>query len=210
MEIVKSREEFLYALNAYLPLNCHGVEIGVLNGGFSKQILRIINPKTLVLIDPYEVNGVKYNSGLTTAYSTEQEYLQVLKTFQSEIESGQVIVDRRFSYDAVKGCSDGVFDFVYLDGDHTYEGVKRDLHDWLSKLTKEGIMSGHDYIDLADFGIIQAVDEFCKEHGFEMIILNENGGDWACGQICVHDWEWCGSLAIKCTKCGKIEKDENA
>jgi len=40
-------------------------------------------------------------------------------------------------------------------------------------------MCGHDYTDAYGFGVVKAVDEFCKEHDFEMIILNNNGFDWA-------------------------------
>ena len=39
-------------------------------------------------------------------------------------------------------------------------------------------MCGHDYFNHSNFGVIQAVDEFCEEHEFEMIILNKPGWDW--------------------------------
>ena len=51
-------------------------------------------------------------------------------------------------------------DMVFIDGDHTYKGVKRDIKAWLHKTTK--LICGHDY----DFEEVQrAVDEFFKVDG---------------------------------------------
>jgi hypothetical protein len=36
-------------------------------------------------------------------------------------------------------------DFVYIDGDHSYEGVLRDIHAWTPHVRKGGIIAGHDY-----------------------------------------------------------------
>jgi hypothetical protein len=39
----------------------------------------------------------------------------------------------------------GYFDFVYIDADHTYEMVKRDIELWLPLIKKSGLIGGHDY-----------------------------------------------------------------
>lgn len=179
MITVQSREQFLHELKQYLPEDCSGVEIGVLYGDFSKQILDIINPKHLILIDPFETGGESYGSGLSSAYSTEMDYENLLQRFKNEISSDQVIVRRKYSYEVVQRYPDNYIDIFYLDGSHLYEDVKRDLNDWFPKLKKYGLLAGHDYIQNNDFGVIQAVDEFQVEHNLEMIIFNENGGDWA-------------------------------
>lgn len=182
MKTVTTREEFLIALDSYLPRNCSGAEIGTLHGDFSEMILRIINPETLVLIDPYSISESKYDetlNNLPTAYSTEADYQNILLRFKNEIAGEQVLINREFSYNAVKDFPNKGLDFVYIDASHVYEDIKRDLNDWLPKIKERGIISGHDYTDNKAFGVTQAVDEFCKEQGFEMIIFNENGGDWA-------------------------------
>jgi hypothetical protein len=182
MKIVKSRSEFVSSLYRKIPAKCVGAEIGVLYGQFSAQLLNVLDPKLLILIDPFETGGSQYGIELNnqhTAYSDENDYVNLLDKFKKEISSGQVIVKRQFSYDAVDYFSDNSLDFIYLDGSHLYEDVKRDLNDWLPKLKNDGLMCGHDYIKFSSFGVIQAVDEFIKEKGFEMILFNEDGGDWA-------------------------------
>jgi predicted O-methyltransferase YrrM len=40
---------------------------------------------------------------------------------------------------------DGVFDLVFLDGDHSYEGCRDDIFAWWPKVRPGGILCGHDY-----------------------------------------------------------------
>lgn len=179
MIIVNSRDLFLAHLSVLLPLNPSGVEIGVLEGDFSEKILMAINPKHFILIDPFETGGELYASGLSSAYSNETQYWSVLNRFEKEIEKGQVMVRRKYSYEMASHYPDNYIDFVYLDGSHLYPDVKKDLEDWVIKLKYNGCMCGHDYIDVDNFGVKDAVNEFCSLYNFEMIIFNSNGGDWA-------------------------------
>lgn len=58
------------------------------------------------------------------------------------------------SEEAVKQFKDDTFDLIFLDGDHRYEGVKKDIQLWLPKVKRHGILCGHDcevlYTDLQD------------------------------------------------------------
>lgn len=182
MTKVQSREEFLIELNSFLPIPCLGVELGVLRGEFSAQILSIINPERLYLVDPFESNDKKYEgvlAGTNTAYSTGEDYVHIQNRFKKEIKNEKVFVRNLYSHQFVSHFPNETWDFVYHDASHRYEDLKRDLNDWLQKLKPDGLMCGHDYIDMNGFGVKQAVNEFMEEHGFEMIIFNENGGDFA-------------------------------
>lgn len=179
MITVNKREDFLKELKQFLPPSPVCAELGVLHGDLSKMILDIIEPIHLMLIDPFEVGGGKYESGLTTAYSTEENLESVYKRFYPEILTGVIDIYKEYSYQTATRVHDNILDLVYHDASHLYPDVKRDLNDWLPKLTTDACMCLHDYADIADFGVIKATDEFCKEHNFEKIIFNTNGGDIA-------------------------------
>ena len=65
---------------------------------------------------------------------------------------------------------DGSVDWIYIDGNHSYEFVKEDLK-WLVAQAKKWriLMCGDDYIDgkyqveHLKFGVVQAVDEFVSK-----------------------------------------------
>lgn len=63
-----------------------------------------------------------------------------------------------FSFELNHKFADNDFDFIYIDGDHTYEGVSRDLDLFLPKIKKGGIVAGHDYTNNWE-GVRRAVDE---------------------------------------------------
>lgn len=48
-------------------------------------------------------------------------------------------------------------DLVFLDGDHRYEAVKRDIELWTPHVRRGGILCGHDYPN--EPGVVQAVNE---------------------------------------------------
>jgi len=50
-------------------------------------------------------------------------------------------------------------DFVYIDGNHSYEHVKTDITYALRKIKKGGIISGHDYSTAYKGKVVKAVDE---------------------------------------------------
>ena len=179
MKTVQTRLDFLAAVAKMLPPNPIGVELGVLNGDFSQQILDVLKPKYLTLIDPYETGGERYDSGLSSAYSTETEYQRVLDRFKNEIANEQIAIIREYSFDAVYSFADNSLSFVYLDASHLEDDVKKDLTDWLPKMKEGSLICGHDLVAISNFGVIQAVNWFCEKYKFKMVVLNSNGGDWA-------------------------------
>jgi predicted O-methyltransferase YrrM len=69
-----------------------------------------------------------------------------------------IIHHQDYSYNVVDKFEDGTIDFIYIDAEHTYESVKRDLELYLPKLKKGGIIGGHDYHEVWP-GVCKAVDE---------------------------------------------------
>lgn len=63
------------------------------------------------------------------------------------------------SSDIAKKFKDNSIDFLFIDGDHTYSGVKRDLENWFPKIKSGGVIGGHDYSE-ASSGVKMAVDQY--------------------------------------------------
>lgn len=63
-------------------------------------------------------------------------------------------------------------DFLFIDADHSYEGVKYDLASWGSLVKKGGIMMAHDYANTL-YGELAGVDvaiyETLLRGGWEVI-----------------------------------------
>jgi SAM-dependent methyltransferase len=64
---------------------------------------------------------------------------------------------------------DGSVDLLLVDGDHTYEGVKRDIEAWWSKVKPGGLLFFHDYIKLEDDNGVAEALEACKNENWEEV-----------------------------------------
>jgi hypothetical protein len=79
--------------------------------------------------------------------------------------------------------SDSELDFVYIDGDHSYEFVSTDIKAWWPKVQSGGILAGHDYTpgnsDYGHtYGVIQAVTEFAEKHALTVNTTSEQYATW--------------------------------
>lgn len=68
-----------------------------------------------------------------------------------------------YSYNVVDRFDDNSIDFIYIDGRHDYESVKRDLKLYLPKLKLNGIIGGHDYSEKQWPDVYKAVNEVMGE-----------------------------------------------
>jgi hypothetical protein len=141
------------------------VEIGVLRGLTSRNILEARKNVFLYMVDPWEASkpGARYyESGDKNGQKTQFDHDKDMRTALhiARIYGGnKVEVIRKRSLDAVKEFVPGSIDFVFIDGDHSEEGVSEDIAAWRSMIRKDGWIGGHDY-DHPDFpGVKKAVDE---------------------------------------------------
>ena len=149
-----------------------GAEIGVASGKHAKQILNFLNIKQLVLVDPWKIYEDSYGIAVDKA-DLENRYKETLNKFSN---NNKVKIIRDYSVNAAKMFDDKYFDFVYLDGDHSYEGVKKDLDSWYPKLKKFGVMCGDDYGNM-HLPVIEAVSEFVYEHKL-LVTCSEDKQFW--------------------------------
>lgn len=65
---------------------------------------------------------------------------------------------------------------VFVDADHSYAACLADLIAWSKRLKPDGVLLGHDYTENEQakkwgFGVIPAVTDFCRDHGWELTAL---------------------------------------
>lgn len=170
-----------YAMLPLLPRGRVFVEVGVATGDFSSEILRVCQPSRFVAIDDFRFHTWPMRwAGRPVeeifAGRTHVEYYR--ERFAAEIASDRVLVMHDDSARALENLGDATVDVVYLDADHAYESVKRELAIVRRKLRPDGIIVLNDYtmVDvvgpgMAPYGVIQAAHEFMVEHGWEMTHL---------------------------------------
>jgi hypothetical protein len=96
--------------------------------------------------------------------------------FQSSIGNGTVELHQGDSSAALATLPDRSFDFIYIDGDHAYEGVVKDLAMAAQKIKADGWIVCNDYtiyspVEKMQYGVYRAVNEFCWREGFEIVFL---------------------------------------
>src|SRR5258708_10554786 len=104
-----------------LPRNAVVAEIGTQFGSFAKQILELSRPREFHIFD------LSF-SGFDRAF------------FDSEILSGRVTLHEGDSSTAMSTLPDGLFDWIYIDGDHSFEGVSRDIREAKRLIRPDGIL----------------------------------------------------------------------
>lgn len=151
-----------------------GVEIGVSTGGHSHKILESTTVEKLFSIDPYTPNAT-LNLWVDAHYYYDILYYRVkyrLNHFGSRSE-----LIRAYSSEVVNLFEDNELDFVFIDGSHEYEDVKKDLTLYYDKIRPGGILAGDDY-NTGFPGVPLAVNEFCKLKNLEIHINSDQPRIW--------------------------------
>ncbi len=148
-----SRSEFGWFVHRFYQQGT-GVEVGTQHGVFAKQIAK----------------GWCGNIYCVDLWPDEE----IFEVAQSNMDGPRFKLFRGDSVETAAQFVDGGFDWVYIDADHHYENVKRDIEAWYPKVRAGGIVAGHDYVDYLDMGVIQAVNEFAAEHGYEVGLTTED------------------------------------
>lgn len=137
-----SGEGLIKHINKF-PGKLIGCEIGVCLGftteSFAKQIP---NLDTLYAVDNYpsfiDWNGVDINED---RQKLMKEYAyNKLKIFDKKIK-----LIYNTSEEFSKTIEDNSLDFIFIDGDHSYSGVSRDLKNFFPKMKSGSLFGGHDY-----------------------------------------------------------------
>jgi len=170
VEIIRTRpkEAIRFAKKCFQNQKIVAVEIGVLRGQNSEDMLKNLNIKKIYLIDPYEKYlGYEKDGNYKNVKIAEKEAKRKLKKY-----SNKILWIKNYSEKAVKQIPENI-DFIYVDGNHEYSYVKKDLNLYWKKLKKGGIISGH---DVQGLGVSKALLEFSKKNNLEIFFGDRR--DW--------------------------------
>lgn len=171
----------------HIPKNTVGAEIGVWMANTSKKILDKTNPSHLYLVDPWSVEP--YKNQVNNEHESYENYLEkysrvtggrdeeAFKTFYDKVYNDVVAKMAKYPNATVLRMTSKEFfetfdkklDWIYIDGDHSYEGCYQDLTGCLNVIATNGIIFGDDYAwekNNGKPGVTKAVNQFIAENKF--------------------------------------------
>ena len=115
------------------------------------NLLKTIYYKYIIRLDPYSVDST----------------LRLLKKFQKNVN-----IIKGNSNKVLKEINVDKFDYVFLDGGHKYETVKKDLENLTQIVNNNGTILCDDYDLSYAPGVKKAIEDFVSEKNFNLKILN--------------------------------------
>ena len=150
------REAVKFAKQYFKGKKINACEVGVYFGEHARSMNKELNIKNLYLIDPY----IEYGDEKT------QEHLNKAKeTAHRTNRKGNEVWIENISYETTLNLLP--LDFLYIDANHEYDAVKRDLQIYYPFVKKGGIIAGH---DIQYKGVSDAVIEFCLDNNMDLHI----------------------------------------
>lgn len=139
------------------------VEVGIFKGKSTAVMMPIAvqNNTQFYAIDNF-FGGLDENSPASKIQRTQgdkvmQEFISNMKKLG--INRTDYVLWKLDSISAALNFPNDSIDFVFIDSDHAYESVKKDIETWYDKVKPGGILGGHDF---NNHDVRRAVDGFCQ------------------------------------------------
>ena len=159
-----------------LPEDSVGAEIGVWKGDFSEQILEIARPKLLHLVDPwsFQPDFSDRMFGGTVAKS-QADMDAIFEGTKARLADHANVQYWRMTSDDFFEQFPEKLDWVYIDGNHFYDWVKRDIENALKVVKPGGYVCGDDYYWHVDgrYQVKEAVRDVLAGTDFRLKVVNE-------------------------------------
>ena len=165
---IERREEFAPLCNR-MGLRGYAVEVGTERAEFASQFRAEWEGNLMLCIDPWKTGLDDYDE---LQWERESDYAMALQRLVKVSPPHKPVEVFRGTVEAALKCSRlrRKPDFVYLDGNHTYEHVVWEIEQFWNRMSPGGILAGHDY-DLSHYpGVVRAVQEFSAREGVPVYI----------------------------------------
>jgi len=116
-----------------------GCEVGVQRGRNAFVMLENIPDLKLYLVEPYA------DHPSNDRLFGKKVHDKFRKQAHKRLEGRDVVWVEKFSEECFREIPDKTLDFVYIDGEHTWDYAVVDLSVWNNKVKTGGIISGHDF-----------------------------------------------------------------
>ena len=142
------------------------IELGVWTGNSIAYLANLVKDRANLKI--YGVDMFENSNYINVKGISKEEIINMYEIYNYNLRKKGV---RRWIKD-IKGCSWEVadrfenehFDFIFIDADHSYEALIKDIRAWYPKIKEHGILAGHDW----EWASVQkAVNEFFKKDYLE-------------------------------------------
>jgi hypothetical protein len=157
-----------------MPKSSTCAELGVGKGKFSTNIIGIVNPELHYCVDLW---GPIATNVQGTYYTDQETWDQRFQEIQDQFKHYNVKFVRDMTYNLPNYCAEKTLDWVYVDGDHTYEGCMKDLQAIKPLVKDDGMILGHDYRPAwrkrPDWGVVESVNEFVEENNYYLTVVTQ-------------------------------------
>lgn len=152
--VVASREQMI---SEWLPKHAVVAEVGTYRGDNARTILDGAAPRELHLID--------------RDFTVFQRH-----RFVRELGEGILLLNENDSSVALGDYPDEYFDWIYIDGDNTYDGLKRDVDEAKRAVKRDGLLVFRNYMffshnDLHPVAFVHVVNELCVHEDWSLRYL---------------------------------------
>jgi hypothetical protein len=171
VKLVSSREAVLKELGSRNII----AEIGVGFGDFSCNLLRTFKPIKFVAIDLFNVTkDGKWGRALQESGKNHMSYFK--QQVAKDLEETELIIKQGVSWEEIAKFQDNFFDYIYIDADHKYESVKKDISIAQAKVKLGGLLQCNDFThfdsyNFVHYGVPRAVFELINQGNFKLTHL---------------------------------------
>ncbi len=136
-----------------------GIEVGVADAQNAENILKKLDVKMLYLVDSYDIRiKEEYAQNMIVAFKRMKKYKNRTKFIIADsVAASSMILEQ--------------VDFVYIDGDHSYDGAMRDIQAYYPLVKDRGVIGGHDFYG-SFFGVVTAVLDWTEKNNLELFTEN--------------------------------------
>ncbi len=124
-----------------------GAELGLWKGRTFLHLLSTCPDLTMYGVDEWKLRPDRRKiPGGDTYDNYNMQGLHRYVVEHSERFNGRAKILHMSTVDAAKEIPDASLDFVFIDADHTEDGVRQDIEHWRPKIRRGGFLMGHDFV----------------------------------------------------------------